>query len=154
MAKKATPAPAPAPEPAPPEGEPAPGSTVDAPAPEASDGAPAHVDAPEEKAVEDEPKEKQKEEKAPAAPVVEADDDISFVLNEFKKQLIAKIDPSIKDQFWLENEGKSLKQKAAWLAAHPVTPKPDPQKGLGKGPAGGDHGFSCIEYSKAARAKK
>lgn len=90
---------------------------------------------------------------APIAPVV-PDDDMLYAIQIARDQLIKSVDPSLKDRFWAENEGKSLKQKAAWIATNKVIAAPNPEKGLPKGPPGGEKPFSVVDFSNGLIAKR
>jgi hypothetical protein len=77
------------------------------------------------------------------------DDDVAFVKSEYQKQLIANLDADTLKLFVAECEGKSLKEKAVWVAAHKQeAPKPDPKKQL---PLGGTKGGRLYEINDISK---
>lgn len=81
--------------------------------------------------------EETKVETKPAPPVVDDDDDISFIKQTLAKQMIDSLDIDTLKKFVVECEGKSLKYKAQWIEKNKTIPAPDPSKGLAKGPPNG-----------------
>ena len=150
MGKKANPTPAPPVEPV---AEPAP--KTDAPvepvAAEIANGNVAVIDTP---VVLEAPVVAPPSPKVAVSSTPAVDDDMAYAIQVMKEQLIKSVDPSLKDKFWAENEGKSLKQKAAWIAANKVIAAPDPAKGLPKGPAGGEKPFSVVDFSNSLVNKR
>jgi hypothetical protein len=145
MGKKANPTPA-----APVEPVEAPAvEPVEAPAPTATNGNRAQVDPPAEEKQPDVKPEVKAE--TPAIKAPEVDDDVSFVMSTYRKQMVDSItDIDMLRKFNYECEGKSLKQKAEWLSKNkPSPPAPDPSKGLPKGPAGGEKPFSVVDFSNS-----